>query len=136
MRAVLDTNVVVSGLFFGGVPRRLLEAWMQGRFELVLSPSIFDEYLRVCDRLSESHPELEYSRVLATVIGHGTLVADAPIPEPITADPDDDKFMACAEASQATVVSGDSHLLDASGWKGVDVVSPRAFLTLLGIEDQ
>ncbi len=136
MRAILDTNVVVSGLFFGGVPRQILEAWMRGRFQLVLSPSIFDEYLGVCDRLATSHPRLEYRGVLATILGHGTLVADADIPAPITADSDDDKFLACAEASGAMVVSGDSDLLEASGWKGVDVVSPRAFLTLLGTEDQ
>ena len=136
MRAVLDTNVVVSALFFGGVPRQLLEAWMEGRFELVLSPSIFDEYVEVCDRLAASHPRLEYREALATLIGHSTLVADPEIAEPITTDPDDDKFLACADASGATVVSGDSDLLEASGWKGIDVLTPRAFLTLLGTEDQ
>lgn len=43
MRVVLDTNVLVSGIFFAGVPGRVLEAWADGKFELVLSPSIFDE---------------------------------------------------------------------------------------------
>jgi predicted nucleic acid-binding protein len=53
VKAILDTNVVISGIFFGGVPRAVLEAWAEGRFELCLSPSIFDEYVRTCDRLAE-----------------------------------------------------------------------------------
>ncbi len=131
MKAVLDTNVVVSGIFFGGVPRSVLEAWAEGRFELFLSPTIFDEYLRTCDRLGAGHPTLNYDELLATVVGHGTLVPDATAPESITTDPDDDKFMICAQQVGALVVSGDRHLLEASGWRGVDVVTPRAFMALL-----
>ena len=47
MRVVLDTNVVVSGVFFGGTPSRVLAAWSAGRFVMVLSPAILDEYRRV-----------------------------------------------------------------------------------------
>ncbi len=131
MRAVLDTNVVVSGIFFGGVPRTLLEAWADRRFDWFLSPSIFDEYLRTCDRLGATHPTLEYHGLLTSVVGHGTLVPDVKAQESITADPDDDKFMSCAHRAGAVVVSGDKHLLDASGWRGVTVFQPRAFLTQL-----
>jgi predicted nucleic acid-binding protein len=131
VRAVLDTNVVVSGIFFGGVPRTLLEAWADGRFDWFLSPSIFDEYLRTCDRLGTDHPTLEYQGLLTSIVGHGTLVPDAEAQESITADPDDDKFMICAQRVGAVVVSGDKHVLDASGWRGVTVLQPRAFLTQL-----
>lgn len=47
MRCVLDTNVLMSGIFFGGVPGRVLEAWMSGRIELILSPEILAEYRTV-----------------------------------------------------------------------------------------
>lgn len=132
MRAVLDTNVLVSGIYFAGVPGQVLEAWAANRFELVLSPSIFDEYLRTCARLAALRPGLEYEAVLATLVGHGTLVADIESDEAITADPDDDKFMLCARSAGAVVVSGDSDLLDVSGWQGVEVLKPRAFLDQLG----
>ena len=131
MKAVLDTNVLISGIFFGGVPRRVLEAWADGRFELLLSPSIFDEYLRTCDRLGVAHPGLEYRELLAAFLGHGTLVADTNVLSPITVDPDDDKFMLCAHAAGGIVVSGDTHLHDANGWHGVGVLTPRAFLERL-----
>lgn len=131
MKAVLDTNVVISGIFFGGVPREILEGWAEGRFELCLSPSIFDEYLRTCERLGKARPGLDYLETLATLVGGGTLVPDSVMSEPITADADDDKFMACARRSGALVVSGDQHLLDANGWQGVEVLTPRDFLTKL-----
>jgi putative PIN family toxin of toxin-antitoxin system len=132
VRVVLDTNVLVSGIFFAGVPGQVLDAWAEDRFELVLSPTIFDEYLQTCARLAASRPGLEYDAALATIVGHGTLVADTESHEAITADPDDDKFMLCARATGAIVVSGDSDLLDVSGWQGVAVLRPRAFLAQLG----
>ena len=131
IKAVLDTNVVVSGIFFRGVPGDILDAWADGHFELVLSPSIFDEYLRTCERLGARYAALQYRSVLAALAGHGTLVPDAPILKSITADPDDDKFMACAQRSGADVVSGDTHLLEASGWQGVEVLTPRRFVERL-----
>ncbi len=135
MKVVLDTNVLISDIFFGGPPRTVLDAWAAERFELLVSPSIFDEYVRTCDRLSSSHRGLEYQSVLASIIGHGTLVADSLSSGPITADPDDDKFMPCALGYGAILVSGDQHLLDASGWEGVRVMKANDFLEYLDNPD-
>jgi predicted nucleic acid-binding protein len=44
VRIVLDTNVFVSAVFFGGVPGRILEAWRDARLQLVLSAAILDEF--------------------------------------------------------------------------------------------
>ena len=47
----------------------------------------------------------------------------------VCADPDDDKFLACALASGARIiVSGDKHLVDVSGYRGIEVLRPRAFV--------
>jgi len=131
VKAVLDTNVLVSGIFFAGVPGQILEAWADDRFELILTPTVFDEYLRICARLAASRPGLEYDAVLATIVGHGTLVADTTSEEAITVDPDDDKFMLCTRSAGGIVVSGDTDLLDVSGWQGVQVLKPRDFLSQL-----
>ena len=131
MKVVLDTNVLISGIFFGGLPRTILDAWAEKRFQLLVSPLIFDEYVRTCERLSESRPELEFQAILASIIGHGKLVPDLTSSVPITADPDDDKFMLCARDSGAIIISGDRHLLDASGWEGIRVMKPHDFLVYL-----
>lgn len=131
MKVVLDTNVVVSGAFFGGAPRAILDAWADGRLEVIVSPSIFDEYLRVCDRLRAAYPEADYQAVLTELLAHGTLVPDSDGATPITADSDDDKFVRCALDAGAIVVSGDRHLLDVDGWQGVQVLTPSGLLASL-----
>jgi len=47
VRLILDTNVLVSGIFFSGVPAQILTAWADEQVSLVLSPAILDEYARV-----------------------------------------------------------------------------------------
>ena len=131
MRAVLDTNVVVSGLFFGGVPRAILDLVADGAFEFVLSPAILDEYDRTYDRLAAGHPELHRRHPLLELLAYGTLVPDPAAQPTITRDAEDDKFMLCARDAGAVVVSGDGHLLEVSGWEGVRVLTPRAFLNHL-----
>lgn len=135
MKVILDTNVLISRIFFGGQPGAVLDAWAEGRFELLVSPSIFDEYVRTCDRLAASHQSLEYHSVLATIVGRGHLVPDAAASGSVTDDPDDDKFMLCARATAAMIVSGDRHLLDLSGWEGVRVMRPHDFLAFLDHPD-
>jgi hypothetical protein len=56
MRVVLDTNVLVSGIFFSGPPSRILKAWRSGRLTLVYSPPIFEEYERVLASLADEFP--------------------------------------------------------------------------------
>ena len=131
MRVVLDTNVVVSAVFFGGPPRAVVDAWIDGRLEVVVSPSIFDEYLRVCHRLTSPYPDTDYQGLLTAFLAHGVLVPDPSDEGTITDDPDDDKFMRCALAADATVVSGDRHLLNVDGWRGVLVVTPAQLLATL-----
>jgi len=135
VKAVLDTNVIVSGIFFGGVPRLILEAWEEGRFELILSPEIFGEYLDTCEELARSRPNLRFREILLRLIGEGTLVPEIESEEGITRDPDDDKFMLTALESGAEVVSGDRDLHDVSGWAGVLVYTPRDFLDRLNAAD-
>jgi predicted nucleic acid-binding protein len=51
------------------------------------------------------------------------------LPEQVCSDPDDDKFLACALASGAKViVIGDKHLMKVSGYEGIQVLRPRAFV--------
>ena len=131
MRVVLDTNVVVSGLFFGGPPRAVLDAWADGELEVVMTPSILEEYRRVCDRMSEAYPTTDYRKVLYPLVAQARFVSDSVDALPVTTDPDDDKFMWCGRRADAPVVSGDQHLLGADGWSGVRVFTPRDFLAHL-----
>jgi len=130
VRVVLDTNVLVSGIFFGGVPGRILSAWAEGEIHLVLSPAILTEYRRVGYELGRRYPELDapFEAVLALIAMNAMIVGAPPLDEPVSDDPADDMFLAAAFASHVPIVmSGDRDLLSVSGWRGIAVLTPRQF---------
>lgn len=130
MRVALDTNVILSGVFFGGVPGEILAAWSRGRFDVVVSRHILDEYARSGAALAEGKPRLHaaWAPVMGWITRHAVIVEAEPLEEGVSADRDDDAFLACAFAGGASVVvSGDRHLKAVSGWRGIAVMTPRRF---------
>ena len=129
MKVVLDTNVLVSGIFFGGPPDRILRAWRDGKVQLTVSLEILAEYRQVALRLHQKHKDIDILPLLDLIAVHSRLVLAAPLPKPVCADPKDDMFLACALASGTRmVVSGDRHLLTVSGFAGIRVLRPKAFV--------
>lgn len=129
MRIVLDTNVFISGVFFSGPPYKILEAWRDGRIALVVSPEKLEEYYRVGENLSGRYTEVDITPVLEFVTINAEIVSPPDLALPICTDPDDDKFFTCAIAGLCPVIiSGDRHLLDKSGFYGIQVRKPRDFV--------
>ena len=130
MRIVLDTNVLMSGIFFAGPPALILAAWAEGRLELLATVEILAEYRRVGSRLSKKYASVDVDPVLDLVVRESRILEPFPVPADACDDKDDIKFLACAISGHATcVVSGDRALLRASGHEGIEVVTPRDFLT-------
>lgn len=129
MKVVLDTNVLISGIFFGGLPSLILKAWREGRFSLVLSPEILAEYSQTANILAEDHPPIDLRSILEVINNEAEFCEAPALPSQICTDPADDKFLACALASGARlVVSGDKHLLKVSRFRNIQIMKPRAFL--------
>ena len=101
MKVVLDTNVFVSAVFFGGEPGRVLELWTFRQLDLVMSEEILSEYVDVLERLAERHQEVDVDPIVGLVVKRGQFIQPANLPEPVCADPDDDKFIAAAIGGQA-----------------------------------
>jgi putative PIN family toxin of toxin-antitoxin system len=129
VKIVLDTNVFVSGVFFNGPPHHILQAWRDGKVQLVISPEILDEYSRVGEALSESFPAIDLRPILELVTVNADMISPAESAGPICDDLDDDKFFLCAISARCKlIVSGDKHLLAKSGYGGVQVLKPRDFV--------
>ena len=129
MKVIVDTNVLISGIFFSGPPFEILKAWGDGSIEIILSSEIADEYIRVAKTLTSRFPLVNVDRILFLVVTHSNMIEVQPITHQVCEDPDDDKFLSCALASGCKViVSGDKHLLKASGYQGIIVVTPRVFI--------
>ncbi len=129
MRIVLDTNVLMSGIFFSGPPYRILQAWRDERVQLAVCLEILAEYRQVAVRLSQRYRGIDISSLLDLVAVHSQIVQTTPLPKPICDDPKDDIFLACALAGGTRlIVSGDRHLLAVSGWAGIRVLRPKTFV--------
>jgi putative PIN family toxin of toxin-antitoxin system len=133
VRAVLDPNVVISGLLSPrGAPAAVLEAVGRGEFELVVSPALLDELARALayPKLRRHISEQEAAGVVHWLSGSATNVDDTDEAPPLrSADPGDDYLIALASDQRAALVSGDRHLLELA--EQIPVFSPRDFLALL-----
>ena len=129
MKVVLDTNVIISGVFFSGPPHQILKALKNQEFQILISLEILDEYFRVGEELSVQFPEVDLNPILELFTTNAELIEAVQLNEAVCDDPDDDKFFACAIAGAADlIVSGDKHLLKMSGYQGIEVVRPRQFV--------
>jgi putative PIN family toxin of toxin-antitoxin system len=111
LKAVLDTNVLVSALFWRGIHYRCLLAAEADFYELVISDEIMDELTKVLvEKLRLTKGEVEESVGVIRKIGQRVEISKRV--QIVKDDPDDDKFLEAAIASGAEIiVSGDQHLL-------------------------
>jgi putative PIN family toxin of toxin-antitoxin system len=128
MRIVLDTNVFISGIFFTGPPYQILKAWRDGRVQLLISPSILDEYQRIGTQLGLQFRDVDLKPFLDLLTVQAEIVLAPTLPPVIHDDPSDDKFLEAAVAGNASyIISGDKHLLRLSGFQGIQILKPRDF---------
>ena len=131
IKGVLDTNVLISGVFWKGPPFEILKAWQQQRFRLAISPPVLQEYRRVLDELGKQRMPVLNS-VLKIIELRSEMVEPVSFSQPVCSDPDDDKFLEAAIAAGAGyVVSGDKALLNLKSYHMVQVVRPSRFMELL-----
>jgi putative PIN family toxin of toxin-antitoxin system len=128
-KAVIDTNVFVSGIFFSGPPCRILKAWNDELIQVALSEEVIVEYRRVVNLLSAKLKNVNFDSVFEPLLMKTELVGPCYLKEPVCQDPDDDKFIACAIASRCQyIISGDKHLLDVGKYNKINIVTPRYFV--------
>lgn len=129
MRAVIDTNVLISGLLWRGPPHALLAQVRTGAISLICSPALLAEFGDALRRpkfapiLNRSHDDPEH---LLTVLRQLVEIIDPPpLPNPVCRDPGDDAMLALAAASRADIiVSGGDDLLSLGAFADIPTASP------------
>jgi putative PIN family toxin of toxin-antitoxin system len=115
LRAILDANILVSAVLSRtDAPARLVELWLDGAFELVVSELLLEEVERTLasPRLAARIDAGDAGRLVALLRAQGELVPDPNGEPPLrSADPDDDYLLALAAAERAPIATGDRHLL-------------------------
>jgi len=134
VRVVVDTNVVVSGIFWAGTPGRVLDAWTEGAFVLLVTVGILEEYFDVIDRIAIKGGRSDLATRWKTSLFDHAKMVKATYHYDGCRDPDDAMFVECAVSAGASyIVSGDDDLLTLRTVEGVAVLTPAQFLERLKI---
>ena len=128
MRAVLDVNVLISGLLApDGASARLIRRWLEGDFELVVSERLLAELKRALayPKLRARIPAAASDEFIGLVRATATVRLDPPNPPGRSRDPGDDYLIALAESSASILVSGDQDVVALSASR--PILAPADF---------
>lgn len=130
IRAVVDTNVIISAVMYGGIPRTVLSFGLDGAFVVVTSPVLLSEFAEVLrKKFSYSVAELQLVR--------GELEQKLTVVEPdftveIIRDAADNRLLEAAVAGHCQyIVTGDKELLRLKVYRRILILTPRQFLRKL-----
>ena len=129
-RLVVDSNVWISALVFGGAPRQVFEAIVHDGLRLVVSAEILTEVRRVAgvkfpDFTDDVEALIGVLQENLEVVSLGSITID------VCRDPDDNRVLETAILGDAeAIVSGDKDLLVLGDYEGIAITTPRAWLSL------
>ena len=129
MRVVVDTNVLISGIYWAGKPFKILEHWAHDKFDLLVSKGILNEYYDIINRIDPHNKNADHWITL--IAQNGILIKDEIVFE-VCQDPKDNMFLNCAFIGKAKhLISGDSDLLKLDpGLFPFKIIKPANFLSL------
>ena len=133
IRTVIDTNVIISAILFGGIPGELISLWKSGHIQPLTSKDIIDEYIKVLTYPKFKLSEKEINYILYNeILPYFEVVTLKPGQAIIQKDPSDDKFIHCANAGRAgVIISGDQHLINLKSYGKIKILTPSQFLEKL-----
>ena len=132
MKVVIDTNVVISGVFFNGTPRKVLKMWFENRFSVACCEEILEEYEKTLIKLMAkySHPS-RIDEIISILVKNMEMIENV-YHGRYSRDPKDDKFINCAlSASAEYIISGDEDLLVLKKVGKINILPPSKFAEII-----
>jgi putative PIN family toxin of toxin-antitoxin system len=129
LRVVIDTNIFLAGLLNAeGGASKIIRAFRDDEFELVVTPEVFGEYVRVLHLFDNAVPAAQSEDLLELVFEKAVKVRPA-APKGLCLDKEDEKFISAALAGGATflVTKNKKHFPKAVF--SIKIVSVREFLS-------
>ena len=136
VRAVLDTNIIISGLLWGGLPQQIFQAAHDEQFVALLTDVLLAELTTTLyrDKFAEQlmRRQLTVDSVIEQYRSAVEFVDPAEVPTNIVRDPKDRAVLACAVGGKADfVVTGDKDLLVLGTYERISIVNADQFLKSL-----
>ncbi|MBI4403343.1 MAG: putative toxin-antitoxin system toxin component, PIN family [Deltaproteobacteria bacterium] len=129
LRAVIDTNVIVSGLLFGGLPFKILRAGFERKFDWLISLHLLQELHRVLSSGKFSLTKREVAVLVSPVLEVIEIIVPQDVIKAVRSCDADNRVLECAvEGACKVIVTGDrQHLLSLGQYRGIEIVQPRVF---------
>ena len=130
-RVVLDSNVFISAVLFGGKPREILDLAIKGLIGIAVSDDILDEIKGALEGKKFQFPMKSVYASMREIEDLAELVEPKERIEAVPDDPEDNRVLECAaESGSNVIVSGDSHLLALRSFGKIKITNPDEFLRL------
>ncbi|MBR0233728.1 MAG: putative toxin-antitoxin system toxin component, PIN family [Synergistaceae bacterium] len=130
MKIVINTNIVISAVFFGGKPKIILKAVGDEKIDAFASKQIINEYFDTADKMVERKQGHFKGELLDKFISE-VKVVEPKLSINICRDPDDNKFLECAADVKAYyIVSGDKDLLTIQKYDDIEIVTAAEFCNM------
>ncbi len=133
MIVTLDTNVLVSGSLWSGIPLIILKLIDEEKIGFVISVDIIKEYNKVMNRKDILEKMLKFNLQINDVVQR--IIENASKVNPVRKivvvkdDPDDNKIIECAvEGNADFIITQDNHLLKLKQYKSIKIITPEEFL--------
>jgi putative PIN family toxin of toxin-antitoxin system len=135
IRVVLDANVLISAILFGGRPRQILEKTIRGDIQLCLSEPILEEFKGVLRRRKFNYSPEEVHVIVTELIGISDFIHPSEAIHVVSEDVKDNRILECAvEGGASYIVTGDVHLLKLGGYRDIKILNANAFLDKISSE--
>lgn len=130
LQVVIDTNVWISGLIFGGNPEKVIRLFIEGQLIVITAEELLSELRRkIVQRFPLYEPHL--ALLEASIREDAVLVQLGTMQISVSRDADDNKFLETAVTGDAEyIISGDKDLLTIGNYDGIKIVKPSDFLSL------
>lgn len=129
IKVVLDTNVLISSLFWKGHSRSIVDLAISNKIKPITSPEILEETEAV---LYEGFPGVPYNRIeeiIKDILSYSSVISASTITVKGLRDIKDTKIIACAISAKAEyIITGDKDLLILKEYKGIKILNPKTFL--------
>jgi|TARA_Y100000310_G_scaffold121846_1_gene120545 hypothetical protein len=133
MRIVLDTNIFISGIFWeGNFSSKIIDLWKNKKLDLVSSIPLVEELVKTLSTFKIQMDKRMIKHWENMIIKNAIMVIPSKNFNIIEEDPDDNKILECAiEGNSDYIISQDKHLLKLKEFKGIKIITPIEFLTII-----
>lgn len=123
---VLDTNVIISALLFGGKPRDILRMVIEKKVQAITSPVLISELLDVLSK-KFSYPEAKLILIEQIVTKSFVMVYPTKHIDILTDQADNRVHEAATAGKCVSIITGDRGLLNLGVHEGIQIMTSAAF---------